>query len=386
MASIVEIILKATDQASAVLNNVKNIIVQYSTKINDVSRALTGLDASVFATTTGIKILVDEYRKAIDETMEYAKQVRTLSRDIGGSPEEISKLIQAADDAQVSFEQLKTAMIMANKQGTNVTIEGLQKLADQYLAIQDPLQRTKFLTDTFGRSGESMGAFMEMGGEGIRAAGEEAEKYGRILDEQAIAETEDYRLAVDGLQDSLSKLSDDLALDVIPALTDMLAVITPVINAYNDFKGIIDKIPDAIKPLIMQLDMMLNPIKAVTGPLYYVIDGFKELLKLSGKKVGVTTTTTSTVGQTSRGSIYETTSASRGSIYAESRDVGGAVYPDSPYMIGKGPYTELFIPDKKGTVIPHNQLNDNQNSELLTAIKMMPRMVARELRQLEKYG
>ena len=389
MANLVEIIIKATDQASAVINSVKTSIGQYGNKINDVSKALTGYDMSTLASIAGVKVLIDQYGKAIDETMEYAQQVRTLARDIGGTPQEISKLIQAADDAQVSFESLKTAMVMANKQGTDVTIEGLQKLADKYLAIQDPLQRTKFLTDTFGRSGESMGALMEKGGAGIRLAGEEAEKYGRILDEQAIAETEDYRIAVDGLQDSLGKLKDNLALDVIPVLTDTLSVITPVVNAYNDFKDIIDKVPTVLKPLVASFDMMLNPIKAVTGPLYYLIDGFKELFKLNGKKVEVEVAV-STSGQTSRGNIYTTnqTGTSRGSIYNTASHANGisGIIPESygyeGFRLGNG---DTASGGEGIQIIPKNQTNVGNNDALNATLKSLPKMIAREIRQLEKY-
>ena len=142
------------------LTNSKAKLVQFKNGLSEATRAVTGMDLSTAASAAGIGILVNEYKKAIESTMEYAYQVRTLARDIGGTPEEISKLIQASGDAQVSFESLKTAMIMANKQGIDVSIQGMSDLADQYLAIQDPLDRTRFLTDTFGRSGEQLGALM----------------------------------------------------------------------------------------------------------------------------------------------------------------------------------------------------------------------------------
>jgi hypothetical protein len=324
------------------LNDSKSKLIQFKNGLNDVTKSLAGFDLTTAAGVAGIGILVKEYRKAIDETMLYAQQVRTLSRDIGATPQDISKLIQAADDTEVSFESLKTAMVMANKQGIDITIEGMQKLADKYVSIQDPLDRTRFLTDTFGRSGENLGALMALGGAGIKAAGDEAERYGRILDESAIAKTEGYRLAVDNLQDSLGKMKDSMALDVIPSLTDMLNVITPVINAYNDFKDIIDKIPEALKPLIMTFDMMVHPIKAVIGPVYYLIDGLKELFKITGNKE-IVLPTVSTAGKTSRGSIYTNNQpgTSRGSIY--DTDVNGATglnmvvpagYPNDSFRIG----------------------------------------------------
>lgn len=327
-------------------------LLQFKTGLSDVTQSLTGMNFASLGATAGIGLLVSEYRKAIIELQSYAKEVRTLTRDIGATPVEASKLIQVADDVEVSFESLKTAMVMANKQGIDVTIEGMSKLADKYVSIQNPLDRTRFLTDTFGRSGEAMGALMALGSEGIKKAGDEAERYGRILTEDDIQATEDFRIAADGLNDALGTLKDSLALDIIPALTDMLKVITPVVTAYNDFKGLIDKIPTALKPLVAQFDMLLNPIKLLTGPLYYLIDGFKELFKITGKK-DIALPTVSTAGQTSRGNIYNNQQGtSRGSIYDTGVDAGGASglnmvvpagYPNDTFKIGASTGEQVSI-------------------------------------------
>jgi hypothetical protein len=357
-----------TAEFQKALTDSKSKLMQFKTGLGDVTRSLTGFDLSTATSVAGIGLLVNEYRKAIDETMLYAQQVRTLSRDIGATPQDVSKLIQAADDTQVSFESLKTAMVMANKQGVDVTIEGMQKLADKYISIQDPLDRTRFLTDTFGRSGEQLGALMALGADGIKKAGDEAERYGRILTEQDIQATEDFRIAADGLGDAMLKMKDSIALDVIPALTDMLNVITPVINAYNDFKDLIDKIPTALKPLVMQFDMLLNPIKLLTGPLYYLIDGFKELFKITGGKTELPAVP-STAGQTSRGSVYTnpdgTAKTNRGSIYDTNANgasglnmVVPAGYPNDTFKIGASTGEQVSIGKNA------NQGNDQMLQEI----------------------
>ena len=344
------------------LTDSKSKLMQFKNGLNDVTKSLTGMNLSMFASTAGIGILVNEYSKGIKELQLYAQQVRTLTRDIGATPIEASKLIQVADDVEVSFESLKTAMIMANKQGIDVTIEGMSKLADKYVSIQDPLKRTKFLTDTFGRSGEQLGALMALGSEGIKLAGDEAERYGRILDEDAIAKSEEFRVATDNLGDSLAKMKDTIVLDVLPSLTKLLEGVAIVVNAYNDFKDIIDKIPPILKPLVMQFDMMLNPIKAVTGPLYYLIEGFKELFNISGKKIELEATV-STAGQTSRGNIYD--NSNRGSIY--DTDANGASglnmvvpagYPNDTFKIGASTGEQVSIGKNA------NQGNDQMLQEI----------------------
>jgi len=392
MANLVEIVIKATDQASTVINNIGSGLGKYTDKINGAARALTGLDASSLATGYGVTKLVDIYKKAIDSTMAYAKEIRDLSRDIGGTPEDISKLIQAADDAQVSFETLKMSMIMANKQGIDVTIEGMSNLAEQYLAIQDPLERTKFLTDTFGRAGEKMGAFMEMGAAGIEAAGIEAEKYGRILDESAIKQTEAFRIAQDNLDDSLSKMKDTMALEVIPSLATLLNTVTPVITAYNSLKGAVNGLDPALKGIVTTFYAFLDPIKMILGPLYALIDAFKNLISLSNQLGNTSTNIPSFsygnnppviplggVTSSTKGTTVPTTSkpsasaynAPAGSTIYTHRASGGSVYAGNAYWVGEqGP--EPFIPKTDGTIVSNKNamggMNDSQYKALLQAV------------------
>lgn len=292
------------------LTDAKVGLSSFKTQMNDVSKALTGFDASTLASTAGIGMIVSEYKKAITETMEYAKQVRTLSRNIGASAEDASKLIQVADDTEISFETLNTALIYGAKNGIDVTYTGLGKLADQYLAIQDPLDRTTFLTDTFGKSGANMGGLFSLGSMGIKSAADQAERYGQILTDEDIQATEDFRIAMDGLNDSTGKLKEALALDLIPTLTTVLNTVTPVFTLYNDFKTLIDEIPEPLSILTRQFESMMNPIKLLAGPIYYVVDGLKQIISLAKN---------SDLSKFSGNSIYTTpnagmTHASGGSI------------------------------------------------------------------------
>ena len=75
------------------LTGAKAKLQEYGTKINDVSKAITGFDAASLASTAGIAYVVNSYKQAISTTMEYTKEVRDLSRTIGATPEDVSKLI-----------------------------------------------------------------------------------------------------------------------------------------------------------------------------------------------------------------------------------------------------------------------------------------------------
>ena len=111
-------------------------------------------------------------RTAFEETAgafsTYALSVRDMARSTGGSVEEMSRLVQVADDVAVSQGALQVAMRRALMQGISPSTEGLAKLADQYLALAPGVERSRFLLKTFGRSGLEMGKLLEKGGAGIR--------------------------------------------------------------------------------------------------------------------------------------------------------------------------------------------------------------------------
>ncbi len=54
-------------------------------------------------------------------------------------------------------------MKLAAKDGIEPSIENLAKLSDEYLALAPGMERTQFLMDRFGRSGDEMGKLLEKG-------------------------------------------------------------------------------------------------------------------------------------------------------------------------------------------------------------------------------
>jgi hypothetical protein len=145
-------------------------------------------------------------KKSADYFEAYANQVSDMMDIIGGSPEEISKLIQVADDVRISFETLKTAMVGAVRKGVDPSIEGLARLADAYNKLPEGAQRTKFLLDSFGRSGAEMARMMELGAEGIIKLGQAYAGTDLEIKQSDIDSATAYHNAVDDVNDSIEKL------------------------------------------------------------------------------------------------------------------------------------------------------------------------------------
>ena len=145
---------------------------------------------------------------------------------MGASAEETSRLIQVADDVRVSYDTLKTAMKEAQKDGIDPNIEGLAKLADQYVKIQSPTEKTKFLLDKFGKSGMEMGKLMEKGGDGIRKMSAAIDE-NLVITDQGIQASDQYQHSLDELNDSWSAIKITIGSYLVGPATDLL-------NHYRD--------------------------------------------------------------------------------------------------------------------------------------------------------
>ncbi len=195
-------------------------------KWDSLMTSFTGINNAIGIAKEAFQVLSGVYNTVVGDTVSYAKQVRDLSREIGASAEDTSKLIQAADDVGISFGTLESAMTIAIRNGVNPTIDGMGKLADEYLAIQDPIDRTKFLLDNFGRSGADLAPLMELGSAGIKALGEEAEATGLVLSGQAVADAREYEIAIDSLSDAWQGFVTVVGTKVIPVVTSIMNQIT----------------------------------------------------------------------------------------------------------------------------------------------------------------
>lgn len=143
--------------------------------------------------------------KVLDATVgtfvNYAAQVRELSRLTGTSAEDTSRLIQMADDLTISYESLQKALWAASKNGFDVNVQSLAAMADEYVALGSASEKAEFLAKRFGKSGAEMGKLLEMGGAGVRAANAAIQE-NMILTEEAVAKAREYEIAVDNLTDA----------------------------------------------------------------------------------------------------------------------------------------------------------------------------------------
>jgi hypothetical protein len=214
MTTLEELVVKLTADSSKFTSEMDaagNKTQEFSDKADNtqsssksLGMAFTELNSVVSLVKQGIELAKQAYEATAGVFLNYADQVRDMTRATGMSAEETSRLIQVADDVGITYEKLTTSLQMAARQGIDVSTESLKNLSDQYLALEPGVKRTQFLLETFGRSGADMGKMMELGSEGIGKVNASIED-GLILTEEVLKEARAHEILSDMLGDEIQQ-------------------------------------------------------------------------------------------------------------------------------------------------------------------------------------
>lgn len=171
------------------------------------------------------KIVVD----SVADWMAYNQEMRMLSSATGAGAEDLSRLVQAADDAGVSIEGMEFALRLASQNGITPTIENMAKLSDRLLLITDATKRADEMQKIFGRGWAEIAPFILQGGEAIRQ-GAAAIDESLVVTAESIAASEEYRKAVDDLGDAWTGFKNTVGAATIPILTDLIDKVNELIE------------------------------------------------------------------------------------------------------------------------------------------------------------
>jgi len=175
----------------------------------------------------------------VREFQKLAGEVRSFQRVSGATAEDASRFVAVFDDLGISAEVGAKAIskmtrdldtgklqqfgveIAKNKDGTTDLTETLLNVADAYARTTDPAQRAEMRFAAFGKQGDQLIPVLEKGRKGLDEFFKGAEKGGQILDQKDLDKAEDFRLAMDALNDAQRGLKMSLGEGLIPALTQL---------------------------------------------------------------------------------------------------------------------------------------------------------------------
>jgi hypothetical protein len=175
------------------------------------------------------------YNQVMTATMEWGGVVEDTGRLIGENADQTSRLIVAGKSLGIQQQTLTQALEVAISRGVRPNIAGLGKLADEYQAIQDPVERSAFLMTNFGRrAGPEMAELLGQGSAGLRQYMLDAERTGMIINDQAVAAAERYQIATAQLQQRIDGMSVSLGNTFIPIASVMIETMMQTSDVIND--------------------------------------------------------------------------------------------------------------------------------------------------------
>lgn len=220
--SVLEIIISTAKrgqggkQAAAEIKSIKEAV-------GELSSSLAGVNLGALTVTGAVAALGGFIKSSVTDWSDYAEQVGKAADASGISAEQMSRLMQAADDARVPVENLERAMGIALKNGFQPSIENLAELSDRILKISDPTERAAELSRIFGKSWEDIVPFLMQGGDAIRQS-TAAIADNLVVTDAMVQKNREYIKAMDDLSDAWTGAKNEVGRILVPALVEVLNV------------------------------------------------------------------------------------------------------------------------------------------------------------------
>lgn len=164
--------------------------------------AMVALNQGIELVQKAVGALKAIHEATVGTFIEYADQVRNITRATGESAEEASRLIQAADDVGIAYDKLQMSLQMAARQGIDTSVESLKAMSEEYLTLAPGTERMQFVLENFGRAGADMGRLLEQGAEGIDKLTASIEG-GLVLSDDVLKQARMHEILTDELNDQI---------------------------------------------------------------------------------------------------------------------------------------------------------------------------------------
>lgn len=181
--------------------------------------------------------------------------VRKLQEVMGGTAEEMSKLIAVFGAYKVPFDAIVVSyrtfaiqavsntkafrdlgLSMRDQNGTlKSAVQMFGEAADALNNIENDTQRTAAAGVLFGRRYKELLPILSLGSEGIQKVAENAEKLGIVLDEEGVKKAVAFTQSQTQMHQAMQGLSFTIMTNVVPSLTKVAQTITQIVVGFSDF-------------------------------------------------------------------------------------------------------------------------------------------------------
>lgn len=224
-------------------------------------KLITGLKTGLFAAVAGVAAAVTGMVAFGKSTADAAFEAKKAALRTGVSTDAIQELGFAAEAAGVPVETLETALIRMNRASYAARTgsaeaakafhglltlkdlkelspdEQLEKLAEGFIKIKDPGERTNKILTVMGRSAAGLIPLLAKGKDGIAEFREEAHELGKVLSEEDIKNAEEFRLNLHKTEASLTGLRNQIGATVLGGLVQFQRWMQKVIKSFKEWRA-----------------------------------------------------------------------------------------------------------------------------------------------------
>jgi tetratricopeptide (TPR) repeat protein len=250
-----------TDFNSKGLQDASNAFTNFRTKIGEADGAMGKMkagfgaamdtmkaNAGAFAAAAGAAILGFAV-KAIGEFQDLALAAGKFADSTNLAVEEASAFIEVAGDLGIESSVLEKAInkmniaigkgskefnalgveVAYNDKGLVDTNETFLRTVDALNRLSDGTDRSRYASAVFGKSWMEMSEIISMGAGNLRTALDSVSD-AKIINPEELKRARDLRDAQDGLRDAFEDVTITIGQNLVPALSQMIKTVTPLLE------------------------------------------------------------------------------------------------------------------------------------------------------------
>lgn len=226
---------------------------EFETGMKSARSGLAGFakQASSIAAGIGLERVFEEFVastvNAVKHSIQFGEELNKMSQKTGISVEELSKLKYAADLSDVSFEALgksvgkfSKTLVEASTDSTSkaartfaamgITIKDvgtgairptsdiIGDTAEKFKGYKEGAEKVALAIGLFGKAGANLIPFLNQGRQGLKAASDEAERFGLVIDSTSALASETFLDTLKKINASSQGFYITIARDLLPSL------------------------------------------------------------------------------------------------------------------------------------------------------------------------
>lgn len=292
----------ATDDEAKAIMKMGDASDDSSDKLKVLGGALKGTVAAITAVSAVTAAAVKELWNLANGTAEAGDAIDKNSQKIGISAESYQEWDYVFQRCGADVDNLQAGMKTLNNviaDAANGSDNAAQKLSAVGLSIEDlngkssdeqlsivisalqdmeaGAERSAAANDLFGRSASEMGAVLNMTAEETKALKDEANDYGMIMSNEAVAASAEFENSLTKLNGTIAGVKNRMTGELLPGLTEVIDGFTELVNGNKDgaqqIKAGLDDVMNKASEIIPQaVELFSTVVEAVADSAPTILD------------------------------------------------------------------------------------------------------------------